>query len=50
MLSFDVAKDQAGEIVPLDRRYDAICLHVVNRSSRTFGLADFSMDVQVTAE
>ncbi|WP_027364695.1 ABC transporter ATP-binding protein [Desulfotruncus alcoholivorax] len=48
LLSVGVAEDRAGEIFPLDRRYDAICLHVINRSSRSFGLADFSMNVEVT--
>lgn len=49
LLSLGVAEDRAGEIVPLDRRYDAVCLQVVNHLSRAFGLADFSLNVEVTA-
>ncbi|WP_190258967.1 ABC transporter ATP-binding protein [Pelotomaculum schinkii] len=49
LLSFGVAEEQAGEIVPLDRRYDAVCLQVLNHSSRAFGLVDCSMNVEVTA-
>ncbi len=48
-LSVGVAEEKAGEIFPLDRRYDAICLHVANRLSRSFGLVDFSINVEVTA-
>ncbi len=49
LVSVGVAEEKAGEIFPLDRRYDAICLHVANCLSRSAGLADFSMNVEVTA-
>lgn len=38
-LSVGVAEDQYSEIVPLDRRYDAIVLHVVG-TGRTYGIAE----------
>lgn len=50
LLSFGVADGRGGEIIPLDRRYDAVCLHVANRLSRACGLTDFPMNVNVIAE
>jgi lipopolysaccharide transport system ATP-binding protein len=39
MISLGVAEDVVGELVPLDRRYDSILVHVVNRKPY-FGLVD----------
>lgn len=50
LLSFGVAKDRDGEIIPLDRRYDAVCVRVDNRLSKAIGLADFSMEVEIEPE
>ena len=47
LLSVGVAEEQAGQIVPLDRRYDAIHIRVENGRDRSFGLADFHMEVKV---
>lgn len=40
MISLGIAEDVAGELVPLDRRYDSILVHIVNRKPY-FGLVDF---------
>jgi lipopolysaccharide transport system ATP-binding protein len=47
LLSVGVATHANGEVVPLDRRYDAIHLTVENRKSKSFGLAAFNMVVEV---
>ena len=39
MISLGVAEDVAGELVPLDRRYDSVLVHIVNRKPY-FGLVD----------
>jgi hypothetical protein len=39
MISLGVAEDIVGELVPLDRRYDSILVHIVNRKPY-FGLVD----------
>jgi len=49
LISVGVAELRSGEVVPLDRRYDSIYIHVMNRSSNAFGLADLSLKVEVTA-
>jgi len=46
LLSFGVAEERQGKIVPLDRRYDAAFLKVVS-SRTTVGIADFRMQVTV---
>ena len=50
ILSLGVATDRQGEIIPIDRRYDSVCLQVVNPSSKAFGVVDFSMEVEATVE
>jgi lipopolysaccharide transport system ATP-binding protein len=45
--SFGVAADINGELVPLDRRYDVMTLHVQNSRFTGFGLADLNMRVIV---
>ena len=39
MISLGVAEDVGGELAPLDRRYDSILVHIVNRKPY-FGLID----------
>jgi lipopolysaccharide transport system ATP-binding protein len=39
MISLGVAQDVLGELIPLDRRYDSILIHVINRKPY-FGLVD----------
>jgi lipopolysaccharide transport system ATP-binding protein len=48
LLSLGVAADVNGEIVPLDRRYDAVQIHVSNER-RSVGLAELQMSCTVTA-
>lgn len=47
LLSLGVVEDQAGQIVPLDRRYDSVHIVVSNPLSRSFGLAEFKMHVEI---
>jgi lipopolysaccharide transport system ATP-binding protein len=47
LLSVGVSEQRGDEVVPLDRRYDAIHLQVENRKSGAFGLAVFDMDVEI---
>jgi lipopolysaccharide transport system ATP-binding protein len=47
LFSVGVAEQRDGEVVPLDRRYDAIHVTVENRKSRAYGLAAFDMDVEI---
>jgi lipopolysaccharide transport system ATP-binding protein len=47
LFSVGVAEQRGEEVVPLDRRYDAIHVKVENRKSRAFGLAAFDMDVEI---
>jgi lipopolysaccharide transport system ATP-binding protein len=46
MLSFGVVEQASGELKPLDRRYDAIHIHVRSDQS-CFGLTDMDTDVQI---
>ena len=39
MISLGVAEDMLGELIPLDRRYDSILVHIINRKPY-FGLVD----------
>lgn len=39
MISLGVAEDIAGELVPLDRRYDSVLVNIINRKP-CFGLVD----------
>jgi lipopolysaccharide transport system ATP-binding protein len=47
LLSVGLSEQRGDEVVPLDRRYDAIHLRVENRKSGAFGLAVFDMDVEI---
>lgn len=47
LISLGVVKDEAGEIIPLDRRYDSIHFTVLNELSRAFGLVELSMHVEI---
>ena len=47
LLSVGVSEQRGGEVVPLDRRYDAIHVQVQNPRSRAFGLAVFQTDVAI---
>jgi len=47
LLSVGVSEQRGGEVVPLDRRYDAIHVQVENPRSRAFGLAVFDTDVAI---
>jgi lipopolysaccharide transport system ATP-binding protein len=46
MLSFGVVELTNGELIPLDRRYDAIHIHVRSDQS-CFGLTDMDTDVKI---
>lgn len=43
LLSFGVAEDINGEIIPLDRRYDSVAITVIG-NGRTSGLADLGIE------
>ena len=45
-ISLGVAAENAGTVVPLDRRYDSVILKV-NATERFFGLANLRMDVEI---
>ncbi len=47
LLSVGLSEQRGDEVIPLDRRYDAIHLRVENRKSGAFGLAVFDMDVEI---
>lgn len=47
LISVGVSEQRGGEVVPLDRRYDAIHVQVENPRSRAFGLAVFDTDVAI---
>lgn len=47
LLSLGVVEDRAGQIIPLDRRYDSIHISVSNPVSRSFGLAELKMRVEI---
>lgn len=47
LVSLGVAEDHAGDVVPLDRRYDSVHITVSNNVSRSFGLAEFKMTVDI---
>ena len=47
LLSIGVAEQLGAEVIPLDRRYDAIHLKVECGKSKAFGLAVFEMDVEI---
>lgn len=45
LLSFGVAEDIDGEIIPLDRRYDSVAVTVIG-NGRTSGLADLCIEFE----
>jgi lipopolysaccharide transport system ATP-binding protein len=47
LISVGVSEQCGGEVVPLDRRYDAIHVQVENPKSRAFGLAVFDTDAAI---
>lgn len=47
LISLGVVKNESGEIIPLDRRYDSIHFTVLNELSRAFGLVELSMKVEI---
>jgi lipopolysaccharide transport system ATP-binding protein len=47
LISVGVSEQRGGEVVPLDRRYDAIHVQVENPKSRAFGLAFFNADMAI---
>lgn len=47
LFSVGVSEQQCSDVVPLDRRYDAIHVTVENRRSRAYGFAAFDMEVDV---
>jgi lipopolysaccharide transport system ATP-binding protein len=49
LLSVGVAEQRGAEVIPLDRRYDAIHVTVDDPKGGTFGLAAFDMDVEIHA-
>jgi len=46
LLSVGVVEERRGELVPLDRRYDSIFLHVTH-DKKTYGLVDLGMQVKI---
>ena len=49
LISLGVAEERFGEIVPLDRRFDAVHVTVSNSMSRAFGVAEFNMWIEVSS-
>ncbi len=47
LLSVGVAEDRDGDVVPLDRRYDSIYLHITSDKD-SYGLVDLGIRVELT--
>jgi lipopolysaccharide transport system ATP-binding protein len=47
LLSVGVSRQQGEQVIPLDRRYDAIHVAVQNHKSGAFGLVAFDMEVEI---
>jgi lipopolysaccharide transport system ATP-binding protein len=47
LLSVGVSEQRDTEVIPLDRRYDAIHVTVENKRSKAYGLAAFDMEVEI---
>jgi lipopolysaccharide transport system ATP-binding protein len=47
LISVGIAEEKTGEVIPLDRRFDSIQIVVMNSKSRSFGLVDFNMKVDI---
>ena len=47
LLSVGVSEQSGTDVIPLDRRYDAIHVTVENPASRSFGLAIFDMSIEI---